>query len=170
MYNEELNKVLKEKFLIVYKYLIKNGCNHHDSEDIVQNCFIKLINNLAGIDIKKVDAWLFRVALNEFYDLCRKGTRYPSVNVDDSVFLNNLASEEDCEAIIIKGLISGQISTVMDKLKPMFKNLLLLKYDMDLSYKEIGALLDINENLVKNYLFRARKQFTKVWEELNYER
>jgi RNA polymerase sigma-70 factor (ECF subfamily) len=170
MYNEELNKVLKEKFLIVYKYLIKNGCNHHDAEDIVQNCFIKLINNLAGIDIKKVDAWLFRVALNEFYDLCRKGIRHPSVNVEDSVFLNNLASEEDCEAIIIKGLISGQISVVMDNLKPMFKNLLLLKYDMDLSYKEIGALLDINENLVKNYLFRARKQFIKVWEELKYER
>ncbi|GFZ31475.1 DNA-directed RNA polymerase sigma-70 factor [Clostridium zeae] len=170
MYNEELNKVLKEKFLIVYKYLIKNGCNHHDAEDIVQNCFIKLINNLAGIDIKKVDAWLFRVALNEFYDLCRKGARYPSANVDDGTFLNNLASEEDCEAIIINSLISGQISVVMDNLKPVFKNLLLLKYDMDLSYKEIGALLDINENLVKNYLFRARKQFIKVWEELNYER
>lgn len=170
MYNEELNKVLKEKFLIVYKYLIKNGCNHHDAEDIVQNCFIKLMNNLAGIDVKKVDAWLFRVALNEFYDLCRKIAKYPSANVDDSTFINNLASEEDCETKIINSLISGQISVVMNNLKPVFKNLLLLKYDMDLSYKEIGALLDINENLVKNYLFRARKQFVKVWEEMNYER
>jgi hypothetical protein len=28
----------------------------------------------------------------------------------------------------------------------------------------------MNDSVVKNYLFRARKQFMKLWEELNYER
>jgi len=42
---------------------------------------------------------------------------------------------------------------------------LFFKYDMGLSYKEIAELLDINENTVKTYLFRAREQFKKLWRE-----
>ncbi|WP_160680460.1 RNA polymerase sigma factor [Clostridium sp. C8-1-8] len=170
MDNEEFNKILKEKFLILYKYLIKNGCNHHDAEDIIQNTFIKLMANLEGINVRKIDAWLFRVAINEFYDLCRKKSKNPILDTDDEAFLNNIMGEENCEGFVISKEIKRQISTVMDGIKPVFKNLLLLKYDMELSYKEIGALLDMEDSLVKNYLFRARKQFMKLWEELNYER
>ncbi|WP_343216266.1 RNA polymerase sigma factor [Clostridium frigoris] len=43
------------------------------------------------------------------------------------------------------------------------KNLLILKYNMDLSYKEISNVLDINESTVKTYLFRAREQFKNKW-------
>jgi RNA polymerase sigma-70 factor (ECF subfamily) len=170
MDNEEFNKILKEKFLILYKYLIKNGASHHDAEDIIQNTFIKLMANLEGINVRKIDSWLFRVALNEFYDLCRKKSRSPIINTDDEAFINNLMGEENCESLIISKEIKVQISTVMEAVKPVFKNLLLMKYDMGLTYKEISALLDMNDSVVKNYLFRARKQFMKLWEELNYER
>jgi len=40
---------------------------------------------------------------------------------------------------------------------------------MGLSYKEIAEILDINENTVKTYLFRAREQFKKVWRD-NFEK
>ncbi|QAA33780.1 RNA polymerase sigma factor [Clostridium manihotivorum] len=170
MDNEEFNKILKEKFLILYKYLIKNGSSHHDAEDIIQNTFIKLMANLEGINVRKIDSWLFRVALNEFYDLCRKKSRSPVINTDDEAFINNLMGEENCESLIISKEIKGQIATVMEAVKPVFKNLLLMKYDMGLTYKEISALLDMNDSVVKNYLFRARKQFMKLWEEFNYER
>ncbi|MDM8311423.1 MULTISPECIES: sigma factor-like helix-turn-helix DNA-binding protein [Clostridium] len=46
---------------------------------------------------------------------------------------------------------------------------MIFKYDFCLSYKEISELLDIKENTVRTYLFRAREQFKKVWEE-KYEK
>lgn len=41
---------------------------------------------------------------------------------------------------------------------------------MNLSYKEIADFLDINENTVKTYLFRARGQFRKKWGMIENER
>jgi RNA polymerase sigma-70 factor (ECF subfamily) len=99
--------------------------------------------NLEGINVRKIDSWLFRVALNEFYDLCRKKSRSPIINTDDEAFINNLMGEENCESLIISKEIKVQISTVMEAVKPVFKNLLLMKYDMGLTYKEISALLDM---------------------------
>ncbi|MBX4271668.1 RNA polymerase sigma factor [Clostridium estertheticum] len=34
---------------------------------------------------------------------------------------------------------------------------------MDLSYKEISNVLDINESTVETYLFRARERFKNKW-------
>lgn len=165
----ELNLLLKDRMLIVYRYLIKNGCSHHDAEDIVQDTMIKTYEYISGINIDKLNGWLFRVAINRFYDVCRKKSRYPQLNIDDSVFLNNLSSEDNCEDYILNCETREHISRTIDRLSPMQKNLLVLKYDMELSYREICEMLDISEENLKIYLYRARNSFKKYWEEEQYE-
>ena len=43
-----------------------------------------------------------------------------------------------------------------------------MKYQADLSYKQISILLGIPENTVRTYLYRAREEFKERWSE-NYE-
>ncbi|MPM48520.1 hypothetical protein SDC9_95245 [bioreactor metagenome] len=62
-----------------------------------------------------------------------------------------------------------EILKCLNSISEVQKNLLVFKYDMGLSYKEIAEILDINENTVKTYLFRAREQFKKVWRD-NFEK
>jgi RNA polymerase sigma-70 factor (ECF subfamily) len=58
---------------------------------------------------------------------------------------------------------------VLDDLNPIYKNLLVLKYVVGLSYWEIAEVLDINEQTVKTYIYRAKQKFRDTWRELNYE-
>jgi RNA polymerase sigma-70 factor (ECF subfamily) len=44
-----------------------------------------------------------------------------------------------------------------------------MKYQADLSYKQISILLGMPENTVKTYLYRARDEFKERWNEI-YER
>ncbi|HWQ71000.1 MAG TPA: sigma factor-like helix-turn-helix DNA-binding protein [Desulfitobacteriaceae bacterium] len=38
-----------------------------------------------------------------------------------------------------------------------------MKYEMELSYKDIGIILGIPEKNVKTYLYRARNKFKSLW-------
>lgn len=58
---EELYKVLQEKTGIIYKYLIKNGANLRDAEDVIQEALYKFLLYIDSVDPDKSFSWLFRV-------------------------------------------------------------------------------------------------------------
>jgi RNA polymerase sigma factor (sigma-70 family) len=59
----------------IYKYLVKIGADSSDAEDIVQETVYKFFLNIESIDPKKASSWLFRVAVNQYYDICRRRKR-----------------------------------------------------------------------------------------------
>ncbi|WP_461207364.1 RNA polymerase sigma factor [Clostridium sp. DL1XJH146] len=62
---------------------------------------------------------------------------------------------------------NNDIKACLNNLKKEYQTLLIFKYEMDLSYKDISNLLGISENMIKTYLYRARNQFKKIWREKN---
>lgn len=59
-----LYDLYKRQSKIIYLYLVKRGCQREEAEDIVQDSFIKAIENMDGVAAEKLSSWLFRVALN----------------------------------------------------------------------------------------------------------
>lgn len=169
MSNELINEIFQKKMNLINKYLIKLGCNKHDAEDIVQDTFYKALKYMDGIHPDKLSSWLFKVSINKYYDVCRKNNRYIFLNIDEEIFKQSLTDNKFITDLLLNLEQKEEILKVMNSLSEIYKNLLLLKYDMDLSYKEIAELLDINENTVRTYLFRAREQFKKVWRD-KYEK
>eukprot|EP00831_Metopus_contortus_P019869 TRINITY_DN18664_c0_g1_i1.p1 TRINITY_DN18664_c0_g1~~TRINITY_DN18664_c0_g1_i1.p1 ORF type:complete len:187 (+),score=34.94 TRINITY_DN18664_c0_g1_i1:196-756(+) len=163
MKNEFINEIFQEKMKLIYKYLIKLGCNKDNAEDIVQDTFYKALKYIDGIQADKISAWLFKVAINKYYDLCRKNNRYIYLNIDEKIFKESLTDSKLVEDFILNIERKEEILEILNSISDIYKNLLLFKYDMGLSYKEISELLGINENTVKTYLFRARQQFKKLW-------
>ncbi|APC40538.1 RNA polymerase sigma factor [Clostridium estertheticum] len=160
MKNDLISKIFMDKMNIIHCYLIKLGCNQEDAEDITQDTFYKALKYIDGIDVSQISSWLFRVAINRYYDLCRTKKRHVQVIINEEIFKsdNNL-----CEDYIIDLERKGDVLKILNSLNNIQKNLLILKYNMDLSYKEISNILDINESTVKTYLFRARAQFKNKW-------
>ncbi len=67
-------------------------------------------------------------------------------------------------------LISKEVKNilkVLNELKETYKSLLIFKYEMNLSYKEISLFLGMDENMVKTYLYRARNKFKEEWRLFN---
>ncbi|MBD7913243.1 RNA polymerase sigma factor [Clostridium cibarium] len=169
MSDELIIKIFQEKMNLIYKYLMKLGCSSENAEDIVQDTFYKALKYMDGIDEDKLSSWLFKVAINKYYDLCRKNNRHVHLSIDEEIFKERLTDSRLVEDFILDLEKKEEILNILNSVNDIYKNLLFFKYDMGLSYKEIGELLDINENTVKTYLFRAREQFKKLWRE-RYEK
>ena len=166
-----ITSLYKEKAVIIKKYLVKNGCSLLDAEDIVQGTFVKAIQYMVELHEQNLSAWLFKVALHAYYDLCRKNKRYPSCSIEDQQqFFTGLADEVDGEMLFLTKEKGEEITNVLNLLNSNQQNLLLLRYEMELSYKEIAELTDMDEKTIKTYLYRARLAFKKKWEETNDEK
>jgi RNA polymerase sigma factor (sigma-70 family) len=156
----------KKQSKIILGYLIKNGCTKEEAEDIVQDSFVKAIQYMDGVSKEKLPSWLFKVAINEFKNRIKKHKKlyYMSIDVED--FSNKFAQDGDFTEDILKEEHNIEVKNCLNKLKDGYKDLLILKYSLELSYKEISLLLGIRETVVKTYLYRARKEFEKEWVKL----
>lgn len=171
MKDETLESLLINEMKIIYKYLVKIGAKKEDAEDIVQDTLCKTIINIDFLDEKKIVSWMFKVSINKYYNLYKKNkklNKYTCV-LDDDV-LRKISADTLTEKYILNDEYKEYVNKALYQLKPSYRNLLIMKYFMNLSYKEISNLLDFNEDKVKTYLYRARNNFKKVWEELNYGR
>lgn len=161
--NNELNSELN----IVFRYLIKKGVPRTDAEDAVQETAYKYLRFSDSIRTPKVRSWLIRVALNYYYDQCRKNKRYI---FDLEERLVEESEEELPELIILANERVDEFNKLLSRMRPLFSELILLKYETNLSYDEISKLLGISISSVKTNLYRARKKFLKLYEEGSNER
>jgi DNA-directed RNA polymerase specialized sigma24 family protein len=82
---EPLNhEVLNRELNIVFQYLVKKGVPHLDAQDAVQETAFKYLKYADSIRSSKVRSWLIRVALNYFYDQCRKNKKY-ILNLEEEI-------------------------------------------------------------------------------------
>jgi len=131
------------------------------TEDIVQNVFLKLHENLNRIRVAgSVNYWLFRTARNEIYMWYRKQKSYRQIfdptDLDELEIDSGMNLTDKVETKELSEIINEEISFLPEVQKEVF----ILKEYGGLSYKEIGAIMSINEELVKSRLFKIRKRLT----------
>jgi RNA polymerase sigma-70 factor (ECF subfamily) len=158
-----------EKAEIAFRYLLSIGVERQTAEDLTGEAIYKSILYFEGIEPEKLKAWLFRVALNGYYDLLRKGRKQhfdaaDLVKVSQHLVQNQSHPVED--ALLHKEM-EERIAQTLAGLKKGLQEVLILRAQMDLSYQEISDYLDMPVDTVRTYLYRARKEFKKIWEEEN---
>jgi len=103
MMNYELiDEIFKDKMNLIYRYLIKLGCNKENADDIVHDTFYKALRYIDGIQSDKLSAWLFKVAINKYYDLCRKNKRHIHVSIDEEILKDGLGTNNLIEDFILE--------------------------------------------------------------------
>lgn len=147
---------------LIYKYLISIGAAKEDAEDIVQETFIKTYENIDILIDGNIKAWMFKVSINKFYTLYKKSK--VNISLTDEL---SAAIEGDFKIGYVDNAI--EMNRVLDLLKESEKNILVLKYSMGLSYRNIGNLLNIEEGSAKTLCYRARNKFKEIWEGEKYE-
>ena len=143
--------------------------NADEAEDITQEVFIKVWKNLKKYKIEKnFKIWLFTIAKNSAVDFLRKRK---ALNFSD---LYNVASERQDEketgfdfsetipddAILpdeaLQKLQNSEfLNKLLDQLSLEYKTILLLHYQEEMTFAEIGEILKKPFNTVKSYHRRA---------------
>ncbi len=158
---ENLEEVLINEMKVVFKSLIKMGVTKEDTEDIVQDTLYKALKYIDSIDSRTARAWLFRVALNEFYNIYRKNKRNICISINDIDILDFLT--ESAEDAVISSEKEKDVRDTLEKLQPVYRELLTLKYIIGFSYRDISEFTGYSEDKVKIYLYRARNKFKELW-------
>lgn len=166
MDSQFLLKIYNEQAKMMYFYLKKNGCNHEDAEDIVQESYMKYIAYSSGVPSDKALSYIFAIAMNEFKKLLKKKGKVQVLSIDNQHFWHNFANDQDTESTVLNLEMNQEIKQTLEQLQEVYRQLLILKYELELSYKEIALLLGMKVETVRTYLFRARKEFQETWRNL----
>lgn len=148
---------------IIYK-MIKNP---KDREDLAQEVYLKVFNNLSGFKFNsKLSTWVGTITYNTCLNFLEK-KKIPILNVIDeegnelwNVIENNITDniQNQTEDYILKKERSHILQLEIEKLPPLYKTIVTLFHNEELSYEEISKITDLPEGTIKSYLFRARKK------------
>lgn len=61
------------------------------------------------------------------------------------------------------------IRETLEKLSSFQQELLVLKYELELSYKDISSLFNMNENTLKTHVRRAKEKFVEQFQEVFHD-
>ena len=133
---------------IAYQY----SFNKSEAEDITQEVFIKLYNNIKKIKNEEhIKAWLIRVTINLSIDYNRNYWNKNTTSLDD----NYKYFDEETKDVFNE----------LKKLTPEYRNIIYLYYYQGYKISEISEILSMNQNTVSSYLTRARKELKHILEQ-----
>ena len=145
MNNDQLNQYIKSYGDTVYRVAYSYLRNRADSEDIVQDTFVKLLKSDKSFESEEhIKAWLIRVAAN----LAKNTVSSPWFS----------RREELSEQLPAEESTDNGLSAAMKQLDGKYSAVIYLHYYEGYGVKEIAKLLKISEPNVKARLMRGRER------------
>jgi RNA polymerase sigma-70 factor, ECF subfamily len=143
-------------------YVYRMVGNYDVALDLTQEVFIKVYNSLDRYRPEfKFSTWIYKIAHNASVDHLRRSvTRQASLTSDVDgeerelpVMSRKLSPEQESE----KEERRAEIERVVRQLPSVYRELIILRHQHDLSYDEIAEVMGLPLGTVKNRLFRARE-------------
>ncbi len=144
----------------LYRLSLRMMNNVAESEDIVQEVFIKLWKSRDNMDqYQNLEAWSMRMTKNLSIDRLR-ARKHAAVQMPEGIDFKANGKSPDQTAELNETM--DQIHKFINALPKDQQVAIHLREIEGMTYKEIADFMDTNVNQVKTYIFRARKQLQKA--------
>ncbi len=140
------------------------GLNQQDTEDLLQDIFIKVYQNLNAFDSSlKFSSWIYRIAHNEVISHWRKNKARPQFVGGEEIegFLHNIDSGLNIHQDVENKNLRDDIEKILAELDLKYREVLILKFIEEKSYKEISDIIKKPSGTVATLISRAKKQFKR---------
>jgi RNA polymerase sigma-70 factor (ECF subfamily) len=154
---------------MVYNTVLGFVQHMHDAEDVTQDVFIKVYENIGRFKQQsKLSTWIYRISITQAIDFTRHKNRKKRAGFLSSLFGNNnellhepvdfihpgvLAENKERSAILFKA-----INQLPEKQQTAF----ILQKVQDLSQQKIAEIMQLNEGAVESLLMRAKGNLKKL--------
>ncbi len=158
----ELVKTYQEK---LYWHIRKIVISHDDTDDVLQNTFIKVWNNIESFRAESgLYTWMFRIATNEALTFLSQKKRRSifSGSIENEYLINNLESDEYFDGTEIQLKLQKAVLSLPDKQRVVFN----MKYFDEMKYDDISKILETSVGALKASYHHAVK---KIEEQLKEE-
>jgi RNA polymerase sigma-70 factor, ECF subfamily len=161
--------IIKNTEALVAQIVSKMITNAEERKDIAQDVYLKAFNKLSGFKFQsKLSTWIGQIA----YNTCLSYLEKKKLIFPDDFYKENDSADNALELISAKSantfinepenmLSKKEVSEILkieiEKLPPVYKTLITLYHNEEMSYEEISEITELPGGTVKSYLYRARK-------------
>ncbi|WP_022670849.1 RNA polymerase sigma factor [Hippea alviniae] len=140
-----------------FSYLVKIVGNREDATDILQEAYTKMFENYRHNLSKPL---LYKIGYNLFIDMKRRSKF--KAEVADTDIENSVSSAYNAfELALIDEKYEGVLK-MLEKLPEDERNLISMVSSGDLTYREIGKILNMSEGNIKIKVYRIRKKLKEM--------
>ena len=131
----------------VYWQVQKMVLSHEDANDLTQDIFIKIWQNLNKFRSEaQLSTWIFRIAHNETLNFIAKNKKNSSSSIENlQIEGGSRADEIDLNGEEIQNLLKKAILTLPEKQRAVFN----LKYYDEMTYEQISEITDTSVGALK---------------------
>jgi RNA polymerase sigma-70 factor (ECF subfamily) len=150
----ELISLYKER---LYWHVRKIVTSHDDTDDVLQNTFIKIYKNIGKFNQEsKLFSWMYRIATNEAITFINKRAKEKKVNIAEvqEYLVNTLENDVYFTGEEIQEILQKAIATLPQKQQLVFN----MKYFDNIKYTEISEILGTSVGALKASYFHAVKK------------
>ena len=144
--------------------------SHHDTEDIVQEAYLRAFKFFDSFHGEDGRAWLLGIVRNTFYTWYQQNksqaqsTEFEeelhSIKAEDSATAQY--ADNDPEALLIQKDSQRQLHKALEAVSVEFREVMVMRELEDLSYKQIAGIIGIPIGTVMSRLGRGRKQLAEI--------
>lgn len=155
--NEAFQKLLLTYQKPLYNHIRNIILNHDDTDDVLQNTFIKVYQNLSKFKGEsKLFSWMYRIATNEALTFLNQKAKRGGISSEtlQNKMIDNLTSDSHFDGDEIQIKLQKAIVTLPEKQQLVFK----MKYFEELKYEQISEILGTSVGALKASYHHAVKK------------
>jgi len=142
----------------MYGVCLRYAGNRMEAEDILQEGFIKVFQNLATLHSPEaIDGWVRKIMVNTAINYYTKQLKF-----QNEVSLKNEVSDATIQEDALSKLSYNELLRILQGLPPGYRTVFNLYVIDGYSHKEIGEFLGISENTSKSQLWRAKASLRNI--------
>lgn len=159
--------IIKRTEGLITQIVFRMIADKEQRADVAQDIYLKVFQKLASFRFEsKLSTWIARIAYNTCINQLDKNkttglTTYydlPAESEDNHLStLEQIADLADPESDLFQTELTALLQSEIERLPAVYKLLITLYHQQELSYGEIGQIVALPEGTIKSYLFRARK-------------
>ena len=137
-----------------------------EREELCQDVFLKVYNSIGSFAFQsKLSTWIATIAYRHALNHLR-AKKIPMAELPSDESTAVFIEPETPEKAISEKDLSEQVRKLIEALPLQYRTIINLYHLEEMSYAEIGAIMELPEGTVKSYLFRARallKEYVKKY-------
>jgi RNA polymerase sigma-70 factor, ECF subfamily len=145
----------REQATRLWKFLVARGCNRDTAYDLLAEAFFRFVQSVCR-DPRAPVALLYRIALNLRIDTYRRDQTSATDMVENLDEIAGAAPQEPDDHAHVRALVQG--------LPESEQNLLLLRYWIGLSHKEVAQAVGLPEGTVRRRCAETLEKLRERWD------
>ncbi len=160
----DMERIYNDYFSPVYNYVFYRLLNKENTEDVVSQVFMKVLQHLPRYDEQKasVKTWIFRITDNALIDFYRRQKHVISMDQEENGLENAACVHFDEQYDAMYSPDRYMLLQALRQLSQRDRAFIYYKYYLNISNREIARRMGMNENTVSAVLARARRKLKDI--------